>query len=299
MDKNLTSETLKDLNSTHNTAMKPYSIILLLTLIATHAMGQPQPKTDRLFVSPTQKYRKGVNQFQELIEAFQYEGSLEAKRWWTGYYEPSFAPHVKKKKGEEARAKARKKAQEKARAKMDAYEKKEEEMKKLHPCHNFIFLVDPSFSTPYGFSYDAQDTALVYLRMTKRAPTMEKTQMTSTKLKVDVAVYDSIQMLHMLAVYTAVPMNPDFTQLDGERYHFIWREWLGDRYARSHDSETPTGKHLQGTFRLICEAVGNKDSKRLQTLMPTVHELLAHYRTLLLPDVIVDGWELDKNNKMR
>lgn len=274
--------------------MKSYSIIFLLSLIATYAMGQPQPKTDRLFVSPTQKYRKGVNQFQEIIEAFQYEGSLEAKRWWTGYYEPSsFTPHVKKKKGEEARAKAREKAQEKAKAKLEAYEKKEEDMKKVYPCHNHLFLVNPSFNAPYGFSYDVQDTVLVYLRMAKRAPTMEKTRITATKMKVDVAVYDSIQMLHMLAVYTAVPMDPAFTQLDGERYHFIWRDWLGDRYARSHDSETPTGKMLQGTFRLICEAVGNNDSKRLQALMPTVHELLAHYRTLLLPDVIVDGWELD------
>ena len=275
--------------------LKRVTALLLLTLIATHGMAQQQPKTDRLFVSPMQKYRKGVDHFQELVEAFQFQGSLEAKRWWRGYYEPSFTAHVKKKKGEEARAKAREKAQKKARAKMEAYEKKEEEMQKRYPMYGKLFLVAPSFSAPYGFGYDAQDTALVYLRMSKRASTMEKTRVTATKMKVDVAVYDSIQKLHMLAVYTAVPMDPAFTQLDGERYHFIWHDWLGNRYAQSHDSETPIGKHLQGTFRLICEAVGNQDHKRLHAIMPTVHELLSHYQTLLLPDVIVDGWELDKH----
>ena len=254
-------------------------LILLFTLIASNSAGQV--KTDRFFVSPTQSYHRGEDYFHYLVESFQYEGSLEGKRWWTDYYAPRYRYTTNKRK------------QAKAEKEKEAYDKKQEEMKKVYPYHRILFFVNPSCNAPYGFSYSPQDTALVYLRIKKMAPTMEKTVVTATKMKVDVAVYDSIQTLHMLTVYTAVPMDPTFTQLDGERYHFVWGDWLGNRYAQSHDSETSTGKKLQGTFRDICISISNNDCERLSALMPTVHELLAHYRTLLLPDVPVDGWELD------
>lgn len=63
-------------------------LILLFTLIASNSVGQV--KTDRFFVSPTQSYRRGEDYFHYLVESFQYEGSLEGKRWWTDYYAPRY-----------------------------------------------------------------------------------------------------------------------------------------------------------------------------------------------------------------
>ena len=146
-------------------------------------------------------------------------------------------------------------------------------------------------------------------------PQLGKSQVKKIKMKVDVAAYDSIQRLHLLAVYTAVPMDPtpgnklidvvrrpdaplqvmpSSLNFDTMNFHFVWGHYTGDLYARSHTCMSPTAKKLIETFYNICSCVTHQDSEALRKLKPTVNELLSQYRKLRLPDVIVDEWTDEK-----
>ena len=164
-----------------------------------------------------------------------------------------------------------------------------------YPCYRHLFIARPSFAPSFGFSYSPKDTALVYLeqRWDGSKKKSKKVTFHTHKMKVSEAIYDSIQSLHKLAVYTSAQFDPDYTTLDGTSYHFIWGTTSGDKYARSSDNGSSTCKQLQSTFNNICTALRTDDYNLLNSLMPTVHELLAHYRTLLMPDVPIDDWDLD------
>lgn len=276
--------------------MKRTLTLMLLTLIATSTFAQtPEIKrTDRLLTaSGLPHYRKGKEINTPFIEAFRYGMDKEAKRWWTGYYEPNVS-------GAKTAEKARKK-REKA---YNAYEEKRDKMTDKYPCYRHLFIARPSFAPSFGFSYSPKDTALVYLeqRWDGSKKKGKKVTFHTHKMKVSEAIYDSIQSLHKLAVYTSAQFDPDYTTLDGTSYHFVWSTFSGDKYARSSDNGSRTCKQLQKTFENICLALRTDNHDQLQSLMPTVHEFLAHYRTLLLPDVPIDDWDLDaavrkRNNK--
>lgn len=273
--------------------MKKALTLMLLTLIATSTFAQPLKimRTDRLLtVSGLPRYRKGKDINTPFIEAFRYGMSQEAKRWWTGYYEPNI-PYASTEKGRKKREEA-----------YDAYEKKRDKMEEQLPCYGHLFLARPSFTPPYGFSYSPKDTALVYLEQQwngSKKRKNKKVTLHAHKMKVSEAIYDSIQCLHKLAVYTSAQFDADYTMLDGTRFHFIWHAFDGDKYAISSDNGSGTCKRLQKTFETICTALKDDDPDQLQSLIPTVHELLAHYRTLLLPDVLIDDWDLDATRKTR
>ena len=276
--------------------MKRTLTLMLLTLIATSTFAQTHEikRTDRLLTaSGLPRYRKGKEINTPFIEAFRYGMDKEAKRWWTGYYEPNVS-------GAKTAEKARKK-REKA---YNAYEEKRDKMTDKYPCYRHLFIARPSFAPSFGFSYSPKDTALVYLeqRWDGSKKKGKKVTFHTHKMKVSEAIYDSIQSLHKLAVYTSAQFDPDYTTLDGTSYHFVWSTFSGDKYARSSDNGSRTCKQLQKTFENICLALRTDNHDQLQSLMPTVHEFLAHYRTLLLPDVPIDDWDLDaavrkRNNK--
>lgn len=269
---------------------------MLLVLIATSTFAQSHEikRTDRLLTaSGLPRYRKGKEINTPFIEHFRYEGNEEAKRWWTGYYEPNVSG-----------AKTAEKAQKKREKAYNAYDEEWDKMTNKLPRHGHLFIARPSFTPPFGFSYSPKDTALVYLeqRWNGNKKKGKKATFHSHKMNVTEAIYDSIQSLHKLAVYTSAQFDPDYTTLDGTSYHFVWYSFSGDKYARSSDNGSSTCKQLQKTFENICVALRADNHDQLQSLMPTVHELLAHYRTLLLPDVPIDDWDLDaaarkRNNK--
>lgn len=274
--------------------MKKALTLMLLTLIATSTFAQPLKimRTDRLLTaSGLPRYRKGKDINTPFIEAFRYGMDKEAKRWWTGYYEPNVS-------GAKTAEKARKKREEA----YDAYEKKRDKMEEQLPCYGHLFLARPSFTPPYGFSYSPKDTALVYLEQQwngSKKRKNKKVTLHTHKMKVSEAIYDSIQCLHKLAVYTSAQFDADYEMLDGTRFHFIWHAFDGDKYAISSDNGSGTCKRLQSTFNKIYEAINTDNHELLQSLMPTVHELLAHYRTLLLPDVPIDDWDLDATQRKK
>ena len=265
---------------------------MLLVLIATSTFAQPREikRTDRLLAaSGLPRYWRGKDANTPFIESFRYEENKEAKRWWTGYYQPT-THYSNTEKGRKKRNKIN-----------DAYNKKWDEMTDLLLRHNHLFIARPSFSAPYGFSYCHKDTALVFIEQKWNVgkKKVKKVTMHSHKMKVDEAIYDSIQCLHKLAVYTSAQFDADYTMLDGTRYHFIWHVFDGDKYAISSDNGSGTCKQLQSTFNKICEAINTDNHELLYALMPTVHELLAHYRTLLLPDVPIDDWDLDATQRKK
>ena len=189
--------------------MKKMITIILLTLIATHAMGQVDynKKTDRFCLNSTLRYRNGKEINKDIIEMFKYAGNQEGKRWWTGYYVPKQEFPDK-----DASEEVKKAMREKRHQDIDEYMEKEEEMQKIYPRYKHLFISAPSFNPPHALSYDARDTSLVVLSPGKEAASpnnieMGKNVIRTMKMRVDKETYNTIQTLHMLAIYTAVPMD--------------------------------------------------------------------------------------------
>ena len=276
--------------------------IILLALIASYASAQKtnvSKTTDRLEAATMLNYLDGAEYIKDMTETFRYEGFLEGKRWYTEYYEPKLPSSTNEKA-----SKVRRKLQ-------DEYYDRRSEMLDLYPEHDNLFMIRSSVDGPVALTYDMKDTALVLLKCYDMMPELGKSQVKKIKTKVDVALYDSIQRLHLLAVYTAVPMDPtpnnkliDVVRIpsaplyvmpsplsfDTMNYHFVWGHLTGDLYARSHTCLSPTAKKLIETFYNICSLVSKRDSEQLSKLQPTINELLKQYRKLILPDVIVDEW---------
>ena len=251
--------------------MKKMITIILLTLIASYAMGQVDynKKTDRFCLNSTLRYRNGKEINKDIIEMFKYAGNQEGKRWWTGYYVPKQEFPDK-----DASEEVKKAMREKRHQDIDEYMEKEEEMQKIYPCYKHLFISAPSFYPPHASPNNIE---------------MGKNVMRTMKMKVDKETYNAIQTLHMLVIYTAVPMDAVSNQLDGTLYYITWSDWRGDFLVMSPSgAESATAKRVLHVFNDIAYAVGDHDLKGLQELMPTVNELIAHYRTLLHPDVIVD-----------
>ena len=277
--------------------MKRLISMLVLALLAISATAQT---TDRLSASSVLNYSsRGTESDKDLIEIFRYEAQLEGKRWNTNYYDEKGYYGAKT-------------TEEK-----DAYMKKEAAMLEKYPAdHRKLVIVQMPDETPFALTYDVKDTSLVVLKSNEKKLVWDKTKIKVSKMKVDVAMYDSIQMLHMLANYTAVPMdqrpidrlvhivkpnkNPNALysglfpdDLEFIHLHFVW----GDKYAKTHNCESETAKILKRTFIRICWAVYNNNSDQLDTLEDTIHLLQTQYRRLLLPDVNVDGFLLEKSRR--
>ena len=277
-------------------------IIILLALIASYTTAQTNESktTDRLEAAATLNYRDGAEYIKDMIETFRYEGFLEGKRWYTDYYMPKYPSAYKNEKAQEIRSKY-----------VGEYHDKRSEMLDVYPEHDHLFIVRSNVDGPIALTYDKQDTALVLLKCYDMMPELGKSQVKKIKTKVDVAVYDSIQRLHLLAAYTAVPMDPTpsnkliHTVLKADAplyvmpsqfrfetmsFHFLWGHYTGDIYARSHTCMSLTAKKLIVTFFEICRCVSQQNGEEIRKFMPTVSDLLSQYRKLLLPDVIVDEW---------
>ena len=277
--------------------MKRLISMLVLALLAISATAQA---TDRLSASSVLNYSsRGTESDKDLIEIFRYEAQLEGKRWNTNYYDDKGYYGAKTTEEKEA------------------YLKKEAAMLEKYPVdHRKLVIVQMPDETPFALTYDVKDTSLVVLKSYEKNLVWDKTKIKVAKMKVDVAMYDSIQMLHMLANYTAVPMdqrpidrlvhfvkpnkNPNAlhsglfpNELEFTYLHFVW----GDKYAKTHNCESETAKILKRTFIHICWAVYNNNSDQLDTLEDTIHLLLTQYRRLLLPDVNVDGFLLEKSRR--
>ena len=170
--------------------MKRLISMLVLALLAISATAQT---TDRLSASSVLNYSsRGTESDKDLIEIFRYEAQLEGKRWNTNYYDEKGYYGAKT-------------TEEK-----DAYMKKEAAMLEKYPVdHRKLVIVQMPDETPFALTYDVQDTSLVVLKSNEKKLVWDKTKIKVAKMKVDVAMYDSIQMLHMLASYSKSLVDND------------------------------------------------------------------------------------------
>ena len=278
---------------------------LSVTMLVLLAIGASAQTTDRLSASSMLKYDlRGIESDKDMIEILRYEGQLECKRWQTDYYDDK--GYYGAKSAEER----------------DAYSDKKDAMLEKYPTnHEKLVVIKTPTDPPFALTYDAKDTALVVLKSNEEKMAWDKTKIKVVKMKVDAATYDSIQMLHMLAIYTAVPMDQRIDgrlvhfvapnrdpnalyhmiprELEFVRCHFVWADPTGDKYAKTHNCESETAKILQRTFIHICWAVYNNKPDYLDMLDDTIRLLLAQYRRLLLPDVHIDGFMLDRQRLAR
>jgi hypothetical protein len=278
--------------------MKRMISLMVLALLTVSATAQT---TDRLSASSVLNYSsRGSESDKDLIEIFRYEAQLEGKRWNTNFYDDK--GYYGAKTAEER----------------DAYMEKAAAMEVKYPVdHRKLVIIQMPAESPFALTYDVKDTSLVVLKSNEEKLVWDKTKIKVAKMKVDVAMYDSIQMLHMLANYTAVPMDqrpfdrlvhfvkpkkdPNAlhsglfpNDLEFTHLHFVWGDYTGDKYAKTHNCESEMAKILKRTFIHICWAVYNNRPDLLDTLEDTIHLLQIQYRRLLLPDVNIDGISLDK-----
>ena len=164
--------------------------MMVLALLAISATAQT---TDRLSASSVLHYSsRGFESDKDLIEIFRYEAQLEGKRWHTNYYDDKGYYGAKT-------------AEEK-----EAYLEKEAAMLEKYPVdHRKLVIVQMPDETPFALTYDVQDTSLVVLKSNEKKLVWDKTKIKVAKMKVDVAMYDSIQMLHMLASYSKSLVDND------------------------------------------------------------------------------------------
>ena len=154
--------------------MKRFILSLALAVVCMMAEAQPvtYKRTSRLLAATALPHQRTQDYRLRFIERFTYEGNEEAKRWYTNYYRPrnlsATTPKQREKKG----------------LILEAYEEKRDEMLTQLPLHRHLFLADPSFNPPYGFSYEDHDgtTSLVYLEQNlKYAKGKDKIKVTSRK----------------------------------------------------------------------------------------------------------------------
>ena len=79
-------------------------------------------------------------------------------------------------------------------------------------------------------------------------------------------------------------MDPIHTKMDGTGYTFMSES----KMAVTHDSGGLRQRELESVFERICEAIKTNDHSLLQSVLPTVNSLLSEYRSLMLPDQIID-----------
>ena len=268
-----------------------------------------QPRTSRLqtyaepFGTPKAIY------IQKVVKAFRYEGNMEAITWYSTDHLKKYRK-LKSKAGKQDyqaylidkdslgnRSKAKRlrmkadKNRKLAELLYDSYNKKDDWIFDHTPYHYVVFIAHPSFATEYGLSFrrGSKTEKSDYLERLESDINIYYHIDDNPKIKVQVmevdrAVSDSICMLARLAVYTAAYMDPIHTKMDGTGYTFM----SGSKMAVTHDSGGLRQRELETVFERICEAIKTNDHSLLQSVLPTVNSLLSEYRSLMLPDQIID-----------
>ena len=99
-------------------------------------------------------------------------------------------------------------------------------------------------------------------------------------MDIDGVLLDSLLHLTAYACYTSANRDNHHMILDGTSYYLFWQSM---KSTVSHDADGMQ-KLLAQTFSDITEAVLANDKEKIKSLAPTINRLLAHYRSLQLPD---------------
>jgi hypothetical protein len=100
------------------------------------------------------------------------------------------------------------------------------------------------------------------------------------RMEVDGVLLDSLLHLTAYACYTSANRDSHHMVMDGTSCYFFWERMQ----SKVSDDADGMQKLLAQTFGNITKAVLDNDKEKLKSLAPTINRLLAHYRSLQLPD---------------
>lgn len=165
----------------------------------------------------------------------------------------------------------------------------------MYERYTLLYFVDPSFDPPYALAYrkwikdesedmtnESWNCELIAMKsnIIFHYDHTTKPEMTSIHMKVDDVLLDSIRTLTRLVHYTALNMGESILVLDGTRV-FIFNNFRQMRFTQDSDDHA---RLLARTFGQLYKCVEEHDEEGLEALRPTINDLIAYYRTLILPD---------------
>lgn len=187
----------------------------------------------------------------------------------------------------------------------DKYDKKKN---RIHNCiykgnsmyvqYTMLYLVDPTFEPPKALLYRADeesvdngDSGIKWVSRNSELVVMKsninfyydpktKPEVTSIHMKVDDTLMDSIKSLVSFVHYTSLNMDESLHLIDGTRAFLFCRSKRMRLTQDFDEHQLELGK----TFGKIMMYVEERDEVGLESLRPTINDLIAYYRTLILPD---------------
>lgn len=193
----------------------------------------------------------------------------------------------------------------------DKYDKKKNKINdrihkgdSTHVLYSMLYFIDPSFDPPEALLYKAdrvwkdngedgrkwvcRNSELVAMKSNVNFfyDRIENRKITSSHMKVDDELMDSILSLVSIVRYTSLNMDEHLILIDGSRAYLFY---YGSRVRCSQDADGHQAL-LFRTFGRIMKCVEEHDEAGLESLRPTINDLIAYYRTLILPDQYVSNW---------
>lgn len=266
-------------------------LFILCTLLPVCLMGQNE-KTSRLEVlQRTPTIKSGIDYAQKLVNTFKYEGNPLAEYWYTTdkyiYRDIINGVHSRL---QEVKRNYEERGDTALIVTIKEYEAKIEELDSIYDYyetvytnHKLLFLTSPSFGEPAALAYTHEEkTELIAMKSYESILYHIDKQpiLTTVRMEVDRATLDSILNLTVYAVYTSVYRDTKTVVLDGVSNFLFWRE-KESKFSAEGDGMQ---RLLAQTYNDILKAVLDNDKEKLKSLAPTIHRLLAHYRSLQLPD---------------
>ncbi|MCR4836637.1 MAG: hypothetical protein K5899_09715 [Bacteroidaceae bacterium] len=272
-------------------------LLILFTLLPVGAMGQVE-KTSRLEVlQRTPTIKNGIDYSQKLINTFKYEANPSAEYWYTKdkYFYHNFINVIHSRLQEMKRSYAER-GDTALLVDIKEYEAKTEDLDSIYEYyetvytkHKLLFLTSPSFGEPAALAYTREEkTELIAMKSHESIwyNIDKRPILTTVRMEVDRATLDSILNLTVYAVYTSVYRDTKTVVLDGVSNFLFWRE-KESKFSAEGDGMQ---RLLAQTYNDILKAVLDNDKEKLKSLAPTINRLLAHYRSLQLPDQYISRW---------
>ena len=292
------------------------TMIMAIALCTLGSQAQQQRfRTSRLINSGYVTIEKGSRKYN----FFLCGGNPETEKWYTekrvklerqrnklyDKYNKQFKKLVKK-----SEAKGENEFDKKLSKQYDRYSeryyKKRDHLKariyegdSMYERYTLLYFVDPSFDPPYALAYrkwikdesedmtnESWNCELIAMKsnIIFHYDHTTKPEMTSIHMKVDDVLLDSIRTLTRLVHYTALNMGESILVLDGTRV-FIFNNFRQMRFTQDSDDHA---RLLARTFGQLYKCVEEHDEAGLEALRPTINDLIAYYRTLILPDQYIE-----------
>ena len=282
-------------------------LLILFTLLPVSMMGQNE-KTSRLEVwNRISLTNKGIDYYEKLINTFKYGGNHAAELWYETdkdaynnkiialINESQRAQQEFKAQGDTARANS---IREQYYAQIAEVERKEDYFDSLYTQYPLLFIEGPSFYAESALTYKITKSSyeekdgesnirvvngeLIAMKSDENIwYTIEQPPVIRTaRMEVDGVLLDSLLHLTAYACYTSANRDSHHMVMDGTSCYFFWERMQ----SKVSDDADGMQKLLAQTFSNVTKAVLDNDKEKLKSLAPTINRLLAHYRSLQLPD---------------